>query len=344
MRAHRSFVVVGPLVVLAVTLTLLLPGGARGADSASLAGLRVLLTNDDSVQATNPLGLDGKGLYEVRRALCAAGADVVAVAPWGQQSGSSARLTTPAVQAPPLTVQQVIPPPPYTADCVAAPNGGPVYGVCQANAPCTPTSSSASPSDSVIVALARFIPANFWPKGPHLVVSGVNFGQNAGRAVNHSGTVGAVVTAGEFRRPAVAFSAEVDLSCTPNQATSLVCVPLADAANFASGFIGKLRAGKMLTPGLLLNVNYPVVRPGEKLGKPVLAFIGTGVDVGFAYSGDVGRNGGTYSVVVGAPVADRRARADTTVLGRNNIPVTVLDADWGTAARERLRRFIATAF
>ena len=48
-----------------------------------LAGLKVLLTNDDSARGLDAgFGTDGKGLYELRKALCAAGADVLVVAPW----------------------------------------------------------------------------------------------------------------------------------------------------------------------------------------------------------------------------------------------------------------------
>lgn len=46
-----------------------------------LAGLRILISNDDSMQAARENGKDGIGLYDMRKSLCAAGADVVVVAP-----------------------------------------------------------------------------------------------------------------------------------------------------------------------------------------------------------------------------------------------------------------------
>ncbi|MFJ7905652.1 carboxylesterase family protein [Kitasatospora sp. NPDC096204] len=46
------------------------------AADSPLAGLRVLLTNDDSMQTAKASNADGPGLYELRRALCAAEADV----------------------------------------------------------------------------------------------------------------------------------------------------------------------------------------------------------------------------------------------------------------------------
>jgi 5'-nucleotidase len=49
--------------------------------SRPLAGLRVLLSNDDSMRAAKASHSDGLGLYELRKALCGAGADVVVMAP-----------------------------------------------------------------------------------------------------------------------------------------------------------------------------------------------------------------------------------------------------------------------
>ncbi|WP_374119560.1 hypothetical protein [Streptomyces sp. RKAG290] len=62
------------------------PEGTRRPFPA-LAGLRVLLSNDDSMQAARTSHSDGLGLYEIRKALCGAGADVVVMAPWQVQSG-----------------------------------------------------------------------------------------------------------------------------------------------------------------------------------------------------------------------------------------------------------------
>ena len=66
------------------------------------------------------------------------------------------------------------------------------------------------------IALSRFA-ENYWPAGPDVVLSGINFGQNVGSTLAHSGTVGAVVTAHEYGVPAIAFSAEVprDLAQIP---------------------------------------------------------------------------------------------------------------------------------
>jgi len=308
---------------LVVTVALaVVQGGTASAASNPLSGLKVLLTNDDSVQGISPLGNDGKGLYELRRALCNAGADVVVVGPWGQQSGSSARLTTPGFTPVSVAVAPVTPPAAYQADCGGTSQ---VFGVCQAAA-CTATSPSASPSDTVLVALQRFLPDNYWPGGPDVVLSGTNFGQNAGEAVNHSGTVGAAITALEMGVPAIACSAELDLSL--GIPAALFAVPYTQTAQFAVALVAELRSGDLLQPGVALNVNYPVVKAGETLGKPVFAVVGVGTNLGFAYTGNVSTAGGTYSLVVGPPVPETARNADTDALNANDIPITPLDGDW----------------
>ncbi len=288
-----------------------------------LAGLKVLLTNDDSARGLDAgFGTDGKGLYELRKSLCAAGADVLVVAPWSQQSGAGARMTTPGFVPVPLTVQAVTPPAAYAGDCAASPAAGRVFGVCQAAGPCVSGTPSASPADTVNIALSRFA-KTYWPGGPDVVLSGVNFGQNVGSTLNHSGTVGAAVTAREYGVPALAFSAEVprDLAQIPN-------TPFAQTAAFASGLLGKLVRTGGLKSGLVLNVNYPFVGAGEALGKPVNAVAGSSNDIGLTFSGDVPSTGGTYQLSAGTPAAETRKNADTTALARNDIPITKLDGDW----------------
>jgi len=296
---------------------------ASPAPIPALDGLKVLITNDDSAQARDTsFGTDGKGLYELRKALCAAGADVLVVAPWLQQSGAGARMTTPGFSPVPLTVQAVTPPAAYADDCAASSTGGAVFGVCQSAGPCTSSTPSASPADSVNVALSRFA-ANYWSGGPDVVLSGINFGQNVGSTLNHSGTVGAAVTAHEYAVPALAFSAEV-----PRNLAQIPFVPFAKTAAFATELLATLVRRNGLDPELVLNVNYPFVDTGETLGKPVETVAGTSNDIGLTFLDDVPRSGGTYWLVAGTPQAETRRDADTTALARNDIPVTRLDGDW----------------
>lgn len=314
------------------------PGAPAVAASTDLTGLEVLITNDDSPRGLDAgFGTDGKGLYELRKALCAAGADVLVVAPWSQQSGAGARMTTPGFAPVPLTVQAVTPPAGYHGDCASTSTGGVVFGVCQATAPCSSTTPSASPADAVNVALSRFA-KTYWAGGPDVVLSGVNFGQNVGSTLNHSGTVGAVVTAREYGVPALAFSAEV-----PRDLAQIPHVPFAKTAAFAADLVRRLRSSGQLDPGLVLNVNYPFVGAGEKLGKPVSTVAGFSSDLGLTFSGDVPRTGGTYLLSAGTPAAETRKNADTTALARNDIPITRLDGDW-SAPQSGLLTALLTLF
>ena len=301
--------------------------GASSINSAGLAGLKVLITNDDSARGLDAgFGTDGKGLYELRKAFCAAGADVLVVAPWSQQSGAGARMTTPGFSPVPLTVQAVTPPAAYAGDCATTSTGGAVLGVCLTVGPCSSSTPSASPADAVNIALSRFA-ATYWAAGPDLVLSGVNFGQNVGTTLNHSGTVGAAVTAREYGVPALAFSAEV-----PRELAQIPNVPFAKTAAFATELVSTLVRTRSLAPGLVLNVNYPFLGAGETLGKPVSTVAGASSDLGLTFSGDVPRTGGTYQLSAGAPAVETRKNADTTALARNDIPITRLDGDWSVPA------------
>ncbi|PZT68258.1 hypothetical protein DN402_08160 [Streptomyces sp. SW4] len=118
------------------------PAPAPPSSPAPLAGMRVLLTNDDSMRMSRPDASDGKGLYEVRRALCAAGADVVVMAPWSNQSGAG----TSATGGGHLTLaERTALPEAYARDCAGAPAGGAVHGVCKGTGPCGPTHRAPRP-------------------------------------------------------------------------------------------------------------------------------------------------------------------------------------------------------
>ncbi|MGH3656137.1 MAG: 5'/3'-nucleotidase SurE [Micromonosporaceae bacterium] len=135
---------------------------------------RVLITNDDGVAAP--------GLRWLARTAVDTGLDVVVAAPAQETSGTSAAMSA------------------YTADgrviirrhSLPDLDGVPAYGV------------AASPSYIVVLAmLATF------GEPPNLVLSGINRGANAGRAVLHSGTVGAALTAAAYSIPAMAVSLDV---------------------------------------------------------------------------------------------------------------------------------------
>jgi 5'-nucleotidase len=123
-----------------------------------MEGMRVLITNDDGVEAP--------GIRHLALAAAEHGLDVVVAAPAEEASGSSAAIM--AVEDEGRIVVKR-----HSYDGLAAD----VFGV------------AASPAFIVILAMR----GAFGPP-PELVLSGINRGANAGRAVLHSGTVGAALT------------------------------------------------------------------------------------------------------------------------------------------------------
>jgi len=164
-------------VAAVVALSLAVPAQAspRSDQPVSLGGKKVLLVNDDSVQAAKPDGSDGRGIYVLRQALCRAGADVAIVGPWAVQGGKgrSTAVSFTSSVAPPAAV-----PAEFAADCAGAPGHGLVLGACQGGTPCGPGSASLTPADVTELALTGILPQRLgWTTGPDLVLSGVNAGQ-----------------------------------------------------------------------------------------------------------------------------------------------------------------------
>jgi 5'-nucleotidase len=83
---------------------------------------------------------------------------------------------------------------------------------------------------------------------PDLVVSGINHGVNAGRSALHSGTVGAVLTAAQFKVRGLATS--IAWGEDP--------VPWETPVSLVAGIIPELAA---MPPGTVLNLNSPAVPP-----------------------------------------------------------------------------------
>lgn len=105
-------------------------------------------------------------------------------------------------------------------------------------------SVNGTPADCV--KLARSI---FLPSPPHLIVSGINRGSNAGRNALYSGTVGAVVEGLLSETPGVAFSAEDYEKPDYSSATPWI-LPIVEHTLLHP-----------LSSGTLLNVNFPKMAP-----------------------------------------------------------------------------------
>lgn len=137
-----------------------------------------LVTNDD--------GIDSAGLHALAAAALEAGLDVVVAAPAEQASGASAALTAIRRDGHTIVESRQLP----GLDV-------PAWAV------------QAQPGHIVAAALNGW----FDPR-PGLVLSGINHGANVGRAVLHSGTVGAALTAKISDTRALAVSLDVALHPT----------------------------------------------------------------------------------------------------------------------------------
>lgn len=199
--------------------------------------LRVLITNDD--------GIGAPGLRWLARTAAARGLDVVVAAPREEASGASAAMSAVERDGRVLVEEHPIEELP----------GVRAYGV------------AGSPGLITLIALhGAFGPA------PSVVLSGVNRGANVGRAVLHSGTVGAAFTAAANGCHGMAVS--LDVLAVPEASSgsggAAIAVPhpgrderrhWATAARVALDLLPRLTAAPQES---VLNVNAPDL-PYERL-------------------------------------------------------------------------------
>ena len=183
--------------------------------------MRALVTNDD--------GIDSPGLLVLAKAAVAAGLDVVVAAPAEQSSGASAAITAVRREGRTVVERRELPGLPDV----------PAWAV------------DAQPGHIVVAALTGW----FDPR-PDLVLSGINHGANVGRAVLHSGTVGAVLTAAVHDVRGLAVS--LDVALHPNGERHW------DAATAHVGRVLDLLLDA--PPGTVLSLNVPD-RPVEEHGE-----------------------------------------------------------------------------
>lgn len=181
-------------------------------------GPRTLITNDD--------GIASPGLAALAVAAVRAGFDVVVAAPHKEASGASAGLTVVAESG-----REVV-----REEHVAGLPEVPCFSV------------SAHPAFITLAALE-----GTFGDPPELVLSGVNRGLNVGRAVIHSGTVGAVLTAAVNGVSGLAVSLTVE---NADHVRWAIADPVIHAA---------LPLIRDAPAGSTLNVNVPDV-PAAELG------------------------------------------------------------------------------
>ncbi|GIM91201.1 5'/3'-nucleotidase SurE [Paractinoplanes toevensis] len=185
------------------------------------------------VLITNDDGVDAPGIRALAEAVRGRGYDTVVAAPAEEQSGMSAALT--AVTE---------------GGRVAFETRPPGYAV------------AASPAYIVMLAFLGV----FGPP-PDVVLSGINRGANTGRAVLHSGTVGAALTAANHGARALAISldviapGELDSGGTAFTITDDASLHWTTAADLAADLVDWLTESP---PGTVANLNVPD-RAGSEL-------------------------------------------------------------------------------
>ncbi|MCV7435206.1 5'/3'-nucleotidase SurE [Mycolicibacterium bacteremicum] len=181
---------------------------------------RALVTNDD--------GIDSPGLHALAGAAVAAGLEVIVAAPAEQASGASAALTAVREDGRTVIERRDLP----GLDGVQA------WAV------------HAQPGHIVAAALG-----GWFDPPPDIVLSGINHGANVGRAVLHSGTVGAALTAQIADTRALAVSLDVALHPTGERYWDT-------AAGLVAPVLDLLRDAPA---GTVLSLNVPD-RPAADLG------------------------------------------------------------------------------
>jgi len=244
------------LVVVASGSTLT-AAGAASRSTAALADepLRILVTNDDGVAAP--------GINVLVNALQALpNVEVTVIAPATNQSGTGVNFTSSNVTVVPATTA--------SGDAATAVNG--------------------FPADTVLYGVLAAL-----PQRPHVVVSGINQGQNLGNLTEVSGTVGAARTANRLGIPAIAVSQGFGANLSYNTA-AITAYLWVDALR------PYLLAG---TPNAqTLNINVPTCPTGSIRGA-LFVPLGRTSDVGSytLQSGSIGNGTFTPNLVSKNPIA-----------------------------------------
>lgn len=238
----------------------------------------VLITNDD--------GIDSPGLHALAAAALAEGLDVVVAAPAGEASGSSASIT-----------------------------GAEADGRIHMEAREIPGLETRCWAVRAAPALITLIAAHgAFGEPPHAVLSGVNRGANIGRAVLHSGTVGAALTAGSSGARGLAVS--LDVGMHPE-----VCHWDA-AASVARGVLASVLAAPA---GTVLNLNVPNLAETDSPREATLAAFGI-VQTTAAERGE-----GEMRLTVADLTGEHDPRSDAALLLGGYSTITAITAVLDTA-------------
>jgi 5'-nucleotidase len=231
---------------------------------------RVLVTNDD--------GIDSPGLHALARAAADAGFEVTVAAPAIQYSGASASITGAEEDG---TIR-------FERRELEQLPGVTTYAV------------QAAPALITLVAAHGAFGAP-----PDLVLSGINRGANVGRAILHSGTVGAALTAGVNGARGLAVS--LDVGIDPIECFWQVALP----------HVAALIPSLLERPvGTVFNLNVPNARAGgAELREGSLASFGV------VQTTTLGTGDDTRLSLADTP-ADQREGSDAALLVQGYATVT----------------------
>lgn len=205
---------------------------------ASAFAKNIVIANDDGLTS------NVTALY---RALKAEGHDVIVSVPCTGQSGMGAAI---------LFSRPLVP---LAADCLngAARAGEPGAGpVTRAGFERDFFYVNGTPVMAMLYGI-DVAAAKRWGKGPDLVLSGPNEGQNVGYIVITSGTVSNAQYAAIRGLPAVALSAGSDTADNPGLANPKSETVAKLSADFVRALFARAGKGPVLPAGIALNVNFP---------------------------------------------------------------------------------------
>ncbi|KAB1658540.1 5'/3'-nucleotidase SurE [Pseudoclavibacter sp. CFCC 11306] len=243
--------------------------------------MRALITNDD--------GIDSPGLVALARTARAAGYDVVVAAPPEEASGSSASINASESSA-----------------VTAAGGHGSIRVEPRELADLDAEAFTVFAAPALIALLAAH--EAFGPP-PDLVLSGINRGANIGRAILHSGTVGAALTGGVNGARGLAVSLAVaDSREHPHWATA------ADAVRAALPRVANS------APGTVLNLNVPNAAPGRL--ESLEAVSATLAPFGIVHTTMTERQGDHVHLMIADPDDLPIAGSDAALLAAGRVTVT----------------------
>jgi 5'/3'-nucleotidase len=221
---------------------------ASSVGAAPLTPMRVLVTNDDGVGAP---GIDAL----VQQLAANPNLDITVIAPATNQSGTGDAFTTTPINVTPSSTAGAFP----------------------------ATSVAGRPADTVLYGVLQAL-----PQQPDLVVSGINFGQNAGEFVNLSGTVGAALWAARLGIPAIAVSHGLFGSASQFTESAIYTAGLVERFRVSRGFRAKLSTRSGARFALVLNVNFPSCSSGSTRGVVLVPLGRSSRITGYTLSGTMG--------------------------------------------------------